>query len=478
MFVDRSGRLWVASTQEGIARVDDPVAAAPVFVRYTTADGLSTNNLRSLAEDGQGRIYVGSVRGLDRLDPETGHVKHYTVADGLANNLVTSTLRDREGRLWIGTFNGLSRLEPEPERQTSPPPVWIGGLQVAGAPQAIPELGATEISDLSLGPRRNHLRLDFFGLAFGMGESLRFQYRLEGADPDWSAPIPDRSVVYASLAPGRYRFLVRAVSADGGVSETPATVAFRVLRPMWQRWWFVTSALIAIAATAWTMHRFRVARAVELERVRTRIATDLHDDIGASLSQIAILSEVLNRRTDLESTASRTYLSRIADSSRELVDSMADIVWAINPRRDRLSDLVQRMRRFVGDAVAGREIEYTFSAPSEERDLHLGPDLRRQLFLVCKESVNNAVRHSECDRLDVELRLKGERLELRVRDNGRGFDTTAEYDGYGLDSIKRRASELGGKLRLESVPGEGTTVQIEVPLGKRRRAGRAMPSPE
>ena len=167
----------------------------------------------------------------------------------------------------------------------------------------------------------------------------------------------------------------------------------------------LTLALAALAAGALAIHRFRVARAVELERVRTRIATDLHDDIGSSLSRIAILTELLQRRADPAAKPLTGTLGRIAGLSRELVDSMSDIVWAINPKRDRLSDVVFRMRRFASDAFTGSDIEFSFRAPAIEEDPRVGPDLRRELYLVFKESVNNAVRHSGCSSAAVELSL-------------------------------------------------------------------------
>jgi signal transduction histidine kinase len=334
----------------------------------------------------------------------------------------------------------------------------------------VSELGENEISGLVLEASRNQVEIDLASPSFEVGDEIRYRYRLGGALRDWTAPTSLQSINFANLSSGRYRLEIRAVNSYGVESATPATVSFRILPPFWLRWWFLTLGVLVLVGITFGAHRLRVARMVELERVRTRIATDLHDDIGASLSQITILTEVLSRRGDLDGETSRTYLSRIADSSRELVDSMADIVWAINPRRDRLSDLVQRMRRFLGDAVAGREIEYAFHAPPAERDLRLGPNVRRQLFLVFKESVNNAVRHSGCRRLDVRLSVDGATALLEIRDDGSGFDVDREYDGNGLDSMQRRARELGGRLDLDSRPGRGTTVRLEGRLGRRRRA--------
>jgi hypothetical protein len=155
--------------------VDDPHSRPLRLTRFGTAQGLSTGNLRTLAEDALGRLCIGTVRGLDRLDPGSGHVKHYTTVDGLASSFVASAHRDAQGRLWFGTFEGLSRLDPQAERPRDPPPVWIGGLEVSGVPRPVAPLGESEITGLELEPGRNHLHIDFLSLAFGAGEAVRFQ---------------------------------------------------------------------------------------------------------------------------------------------------------------------------------------------------------------------------------------------------------------------------------------------------------------
>src|SRR5207244_12859638 len=172
----------------------------------------------------------------------------------------------------------------------------------------------------------------------GVGRELKYKYKLVGANDGWSAPTDQRTINYASLSPGRYRFMVRAVTADGSISPAPAIINFRVLPPLWQRWWFVTLIVLILGLGVATIYRYRVGRLIELERVRTRIAADLHDDIGSGLSRIAILSEVARHQVSVEAPVGEP-LSVIATASRDLVDSMSDIVWAITSNKDQLSDV-------------------------------------------------------------------------------------------------------------------------------------------
>jgi ligand-binding sensor domain-containing protein/two-component sensor histidine kinase len=466
LLLDGRGQLWIATSRGGLARIDDPGAERPHLVTYTTAEGLASNQVSCVTEDTWGRIYVGTGRGLDRLDPTTGQIKHYTVADGLGNSFVNVAFRDRTGALWFGTLKGLSRLIPEPDRPPLPPPILIGGLRIAGHQYQISELGEAEVPRLRFGPNQNQLNIDFFGLGFGMGETLRYQYKLEGSDQGWSVPTDTRSINYASLAPGQYHFMVRAINADGVVSARPATVAFTILPPVWQRWWFLTLAALLTGLTVYAVHRYRVARLIELERVRTRIATDLHDDIGSSLSQISMLSEVIGRRLGQDQRVAEP-LAMIADLSRNLVDSLNDIVWAINPYRDRLSDLTQRMRRFASDVFTARNIEFNFRAPDAQPDLKLGADTRREVFLIFKESVNNIVRHSECAAAEVEFMIKDGWLELKLSDNGHGFNPEQVSDGNGLLNMRQRALKMGGVLEVSSHSSQGTTVRLKAPLDRR-----------
>ncbi|MEP6818069.1 MAG: two-component regulator propeller domain-containing protein [bacterium] len=468
LYCDHAGRLWIASDSAGLARLDDPQADHPHFVTYTIADGLSSNSVWCITEDKLERMYFGTARGLDRFDLETRHIRHYTKAEGLANNAVTVAFRDWQGALWFGTDVGISRLIPGPDPPQQQPPVLISGLRIAGNVQAISALGESEISGLVLNPTQNQMSIDFVGLGFAAGETLKYQYKLVGATDEWSASTDERTINYASLSPGKYRFMVRAVTADGLTSSTPATIAFTVLTPIWQRWWFIAAVALLTALLAYSVYRRRVAHLVELEKVRTRIATDLHDDIGASLSLIAMLSEVARRQALGGNFKVGESLSSIAASSRELVDGMSDIVWAVNPRKDRFSELVKRMRRFASEVFSSRDIALQFDAADHEHDFKLGADARREIFFIVKEGVNNIARHSACTEAAIILKKQGGWLILELHDNGKGFDPAQANEGNGLASMRERARRLGGELELVSTNGDGTTLKLKVPLDRPR----------
>jgi ligand-binding sensor domain-containing protein/signal transduction histidine kinase len=460
LYTDGEGRLWVGSSVAGVGVVDRPTSTRPTFRSYTTSEGLSSNEIQCITQDLAGRMYLGTARGVDRLEPATGHVKRYTTADGLAAGELQTAFRDRLGQLWFGTQQGLSRFVPRNRDAASPVPVRLSGIRVEDTPVAISLAGETNVSLPDVSAGRDRVQFDFVGLSFEAGEALQYQYKLESTDHTWSAYTRQRSVVYAGLQPGHYRFLVRAVSSGGLLSPQPASADFTILAPIWLRWWFLLAAFGIITFVFYLGWRYRARQLAAVQRIRKRIATDLHDDIGSGLSQIAILTEVMRKES---SRHSGTALDHIADVSRELVDSMSDIVWATDPNRDRLGDLVQRMRQFAGEVLGGSEIEFQLLLGGIEEQLKLSANVRRQVYLVFKECLNNVVHHSESTEARVTLDAAPNSIVLEISDNGKGFDISQNHPGHGLASMKERTASLDGNIEWVSGVG-GTTVKMRVPL--------------
>jgi ligand-binding sensor domain-containing protein/two-component sensor histidine kinase len=467
VFADSAGRVW-AATSRGVARVENPDGDSPHLTLYDRAAGLSSNDVTAITEDRFGRLYAVTGRGVDRFEAEPDglhHWKHYTTADGIAPGEIRVAWHDRHGTIWVGTSQGISQLIPGPDPVKPAPPVLITGLSGGGLSQPISDLGGTSLSGFKL-PQRP-ISVEYSGLSFVPGEALRYEYKLEPVDREWSLPTDQRAVTYAGLAPGRYRFLVRALAGDGAASPQPASVAFTIPTPVWRTWWFLTACAIGAASLVYVLHLYRVTRLLAVANVRTRIARDLHDDIGTSLSQIAVLSELAQDQTRPPGR-SGVALSEIAAISRELVDSMSDIVWSINPQHDRLGDLVYHMRRFAADLLESRDIELDFHSSVADHDFKIEANLRRQVYLVFKEAVYNAARHSGagCVKVRLERRLG---LMIEVSDNGHGFDPAAEHEGNGLINIRKRASALKAMLEVCSAPGSGATLKMSVPLDNSRR---------
>jgi signal transduction histidine kinase/ligand-binding sensor domain-containing protein len=449
---DASGRLWVAGAP-GVLRVDAAESASPSFRRYTASDGLSSHETFDSEHDRWGRIYVGGVHGVDRMDLADGTVRRFTTADGLPANRVGAIHRDPTGTLWIGTSRGLARLVPRQNRPQDRPRVFLTGVSVAGNAR---DAGAP----LALASSERTLEFAFTSPSFRAAETMRFQWRLLPTSEAWSALAPARTIALAGLSPGSYRFEVRAVDGEGQASA-PTSASFRVEPPLWRRAWFLTLAALTLALIARAAYRIRVARLLEVERVRTRIATDLHDDIGASLSQIAVLSQAASRQAARGSADAKGSLERITDLSGGVVDAMSDVVWSINPARDRMSDLVHRMRRFAVDLFSDAETELHLELPEDAADARLDPDVRRQIYLVFKEALRNVARHAQATRVNASLRREAGSLVLTVRDDGKGLaGAPSKGTGFGLQNMRRRAEAMGGTLAVRPGPRGGTEVVL------------------
>jgi ligand-binding sensor domain-containing protein/signal transduction histidine kinase len=455
---DKQGRLWIGSSQGGVGRIDDPSASTPRIQRYGLEQGLSSEHTFSLAEDEAGRIYVAGGRGVDRLDPNTAILHHFTFSSGLPPGETQFLLRDREGSIWFASPYGLARYRPEPDRTADTPTPLLRTLRVGGDPYPISELGELSVTGMDLSPGHDSLEVEFGALRFDIGEGLRYQYRLEGVDSDWSKPSDARTVRYAGLAPGSYRFAVRSITESGQPSAGQATLAFQILPVFWRRTWFLGIVMVAIVSGAVSLHRYRLNHLLTLERVRTHLATDLHDDLGAGLAEIAILSEVAKRQ---ELPRIMELLDGIAGRARSLRESMTDIVWTVDPRSDCLADLVLRLRQIAFSMLESDECRVEFLAPRDEQlEMQLAPAVRRHVLLFFKEAATNVARHAGATAVRVEIEAAKGNFRMSIRDNGCGFDPRQAHAGHGLRSLQYRAGELRGTLQVQSALGMGTEIEL------------------
>jgi signal transduction histidine kinase len=460
LFFDQAGRLWILS--EGVQFAEEPFAST---VRLRPGPpSLSGVQVSCAVEDAAHRLYFGTDRGVFRVDGPEGSARTYTRADGLPGDSVTQCAVGRDGSLWFADAHGVSRLDPGTEPTSRAPLARLAALRVDGEPWPIALLGVTSLGPIELTPGPHRIAAEFFAIDHTPGERVTFQHELEGKT-GWSVPSDARTLEFPRLPPGHHRLLVRAVGRLGAVaSAVPLDLV--IPAPVWQRAWFLTLAALMLLGAAAVAYRLRVGRLLAVERMRTTIATDLHDAVGADLSRISLLAEIAQRDVDARPERARTMLGEVARTARDAVREMSDIVWALQPKPADLAHVLGRVRDYAADIAEPSGIDLKLSLQGPAEGISLGDDRRRDLYLILKEAVSNAIRHAGAQRLTIVVEARPRGFTADVCDDGRGFDPASpppSRGGRGLGNMRRRAERLGGSLTVTSAPGRGTAVRIEVP---------------
>ena len=419
---------------------------------------------------------------------------HYGRSDGLPSLQGTfgdspNVLRSRDGRLWIPMQTGLVVADPAKLYEPmDPPPILLTRVLVdqrviaeytgilprreSAADPAL-ELNADQ-AVLKLGPAYNSVTFEFAAFDFSAPENIQFRHRLAGFEDGWGETALVRAFTYPRLANGRYDFQVEACSPDGDWSQTPARIGLVVAPFFYQRWWFRLAVVAAFTFCIIAIVRyvsFRRLRArlrlleqqAALQRERARIAKDIHDDLGANLTQIAYLGELANQDRGAPDLLGER-IRNISATARQAVKSLDEIVWAVNPRNDTLAHLLDYAGQFAVDYLRLMDIRCRLDFPVEIPPRELSTDLRHNLFLVIKEALHNIFKHAHATEVWLRVVVDDQALEVVIEDNGRGF-ASAPDDALadGLRNMRQRMTEIGGGLEVASQPGSGTKIKLRLP---------------
>ncbi len=504
LYAEPDGTLWIGTADSGLSRLKQGS-----FATIGLAQGLPNETITHVADDGRGYFWLGSHRGILRASKtdldrcadgqmRTASFLSYGKAEGLTSQTCPGGFQPGAcltpgGRLWFPTAKGIAVVDPaKVTRNTVVPPVVIEEFVVDGQPvetalanEAQP---ATRVLEIPAGRQRFEFR--YAGLSFTAPERVRFKYRLAGLEEDWIEAGTRRVVQYTHLPPGAFTFRVLACNSDEVWNETGAAVAFTVLPYFWQTWWFQTAAVAAVAAAVGGGVLLAVRRRVRrklaqmeqqraVERERSRIARDIHDDLGASLTRITMLSQTVRRELGGDSPGAQAA-RQVCQTARELTRAMDEIVWAVNPRHDTLDSLATYLGGFAQDFLEAAGIRCRLDVPVQLPPMALTAELRHSLFLALKEALHNVVKHSGATEVEIALRPSARGLDLTVRDNGHGWnghlsqpavvsagEASRRTGGNGTLNMKSRLEQLGGDCHWETTAGTGTRVCFSIPVKSR-----------
>jgi ligand-binding sensor domain-containing protein/signal transduction histidine kinase len=455
---DPYGVLWL-STPAGLTSFDPAQTAWKTY----QIDDLHDTHIHGISVDERGNVWLSMAVGLVRFNSQSGAMVRYDLRSGLAvNDLFTEFARSSRGKLLVGGLNGFVEFSPaEILRTNAAPEIAITSVAVFDKPVASTDLATHEIV---LSHDQNYLSISFAALDYTDPLRNGFAYRMEAIDKEWVQAGSRNSVMYAHLDPGSYVFRVKGHNSEGVWNEAGATMKLTITPPYWATWWFRSLVAIAMIAIVTSAYNYRVRQLLKVERLRLRIADDLHDDVGSNLSSISLGSQLALQRTTLD-LETRQLIEEIRENAAHTAETMRDIVWLINPKNDQSEDLVLRMRDVAAKLLNG--IEYTFITSNVSQRRIADLSIRRNIFLIYKESLNNIARHAHATKVEISLVHAEGRLMLSVKDNGAGFDPAAARNGNGLAGFQRRADSIGAKLDVHSSSGQGTRVSVSVALVKR-----------
>lgn len=452
--------LIICTDNEGLIILKNGKIAA----RLNTSNGLLSDLCRNI------RVYndtllISTNRGITIAQYKMGNfhgIRSITSSEGIASIDVHDALM-HNNYIYAGTEKGITVLEKESKRKRgNPPPLYITKI-IEGKNELNPG------SDISLPYNRNHLIIYFTGITYQNPSLVEYQYKLTTGNVQWTS-TNNNFIEAASLSPGRYTFQLRARKQNSGWSE-PVDLVFTIHQPYWSMTWF--KMLVAAFATAlafgigFLFHRNKIRHeTLQLEKIqalnkeRLRIASDLHDDIGTGLTQISMIAEVAKRNHGIE----KSVLEKITNLSHGLVDNMSEIIWTINSSNNSLKALTAYLTEYTLNFCESHQIKADINVEVPEEDVNLSAIIRRNIFLLLKESLTNTLKHAHATGISLDISYKNKFIEMSIKDNGKGYNMDeVNGRGNGLGNMKKRIREVNGDILCKSAPGEGTDLFFRIP---------------
>jgi signal transduction histidine kinase/ligand-binding sensor domain-containing protein len=461
LLTDKKGNIWAGTTSKGIFCLT-PKGEEYVVKVYDQSAGLISNYITSIAETEKGDILVGTTVGIDKLIRGKNGFSVFNIGKVMqVYGTVTAMALAAKDQWWAVVNYQLVKFEDAGYEKMSPLPVEFLSVQLGRTQDSISIKKFDTL--ISLRHKQNLARFEFSAASFINEKQILYSYRLLGTnDTTWSVPQNEHIANYSSLQPGNYVFEVRTIGWNGEPG-TASQFHFSIQKPFWKTGWFTLAVFALLAGFFYWLYRYRVSQLKRVQQVRNRIATDLHDEIGSTLTNISILTE-LSKRSKSEPEKSQVYLDRIREEIDSSGQALDDIIWSVNSRNDTFHETAARMRRYAAELFDAGNVRYELTLDPHIAQKKIIMEQRRDLFLMYKEVLNNIHKHAAASAVFISLFVEREKIRLIVGDDGKGFDTSKNTHRNGLANIKERVSRWKGGMIVESGNGKGTVIQIQLPL--------------
>ena len=455
VFEDSERRLWIGTYGGGLDYFERKSGR---FKRYNDRNGLLSNVVYGIVEDENKNLWLSTDNGIFKFEISSETFVHYDIQDGLQSREFNggAYFKNNEGEIFFGGINGINYFIPKNvKKNTAAPPIVINKFKIFDSEWK------GELKEICLSYNQNFISFEFAALDFTNPSGNKYAYMLENFDKDWRyTDAKYRIANYTNLPYGRYVFRVKGTNNDGVWNIEGTRVVLIIYPPFWLSWWFITLFSIAFSIPALLIIKFRLDKIKSIEKLKTKLAADIHDNIGAGLTEISILSELVANNIAKEQENVRSKLQYIGHTARKLVDDLSDIVWVINPNQDSLYDLIIRLKNSYDEVFSYMGISFKTDNIEKLAEMKLSMEYRQNLYLIFKEGINNCIKHSKCKKILLQVNIKGNVIQMSLKDDGQGLIEKSGRKGNGLVNIKTRAKIIGGKVYWHSVPNEGTTVNF------------------
>lgn len=453
IYEDTRQNIWVGTYGNGLNYLDKNKNR---LSRYTSGSQLESDVVYGILEDTNKNLWVSTNNGIYKLNPSYGTISHFDIKDGLLSREFSggAYYKSSGGMMYFGGIKGVNYFNPnEIEMNTYSPQLAITSIKVFGRP--VP--GDKDI--ITLNYNENYLSIEFAALDFSNPADNRYLYKLEGLDSSWqlsSASV--RTAIYTNLAPGEYVFRVIGSNNDELWNKDGTAIKIIILSPFYKKWWFIVTVFLLITVMAGSAYIIRARNLLAIEKLKAKLSADLHDSVGSGLTEISILSELTAAQVSAAGLEASVNLMSISEKARYLIDNMSDIVWVVNPKRDSLNDLILRLKDYYADLFSVMNISFKTTFPEDIEELKLPMEFKQNLYLLLKEAINNAIKHSNCKRIVLNVINEGKNLEITLSDDGNGYSNEELSLGNGLINMKKRAESIGGRIEITSKIGAGTKI--------------------
>lgn len=447
------GLLWIGTFGGGLNCLDPHTGAVRIFTRR---EGLPDDNVTGILSDAAGNVWVSTYNGLACYSSKQGTFQNFFEEDGLSSNEFnyTSFFKDSRGRLWFGGMNGVHVFSPADLLQShlNPPLCFTGFSKYNRRRDSLETrlLGSRFLEPVTISPYDSYFQFNWILPNYFKPDKNQYYVWLEGFESDWSFIGNIALVRYNKLPAGHYVLHIKGADSKGNWSEAELAVAIHVLPFYYQTWWFMLLCALLLVGVVYAVARYRIQQQLAMERMRTRIAGDLHDEVGSMLSGLSMQAEMLELD---QNKIDSGRLRHISDISRLALSKMRDVVWAIDSRRDLVKDLLDRMREHAEEMLAPRDIAFEFQLGELPLEKKLPVDQRQHLFLFFKEAITNVVKHAAASTVTIRFGNFGQHFELSVRDNGTSVAPSTASTGLGLQNMELRARQLGAVLHIRRENG-------------------------